>query len=78
VELTNAALHSLMDLLDNRATAWPDGEPSASPRDEGAPPSSAPPRVGSPDTDEEADDLDMEDVEDAVLRELARSLQPRR
>jgi CYTH domain-containing protein len=76
LELTNAALHSLLDLLENRGTTWPGtGEQPATPADEDAQPSKAPVRVASIDTDEETGDLD---IEDAVLRELARSLKPRR
>ena len=76
VDVTNAALNSLLDLLEDRS--WPvqgqAGEPDA-------------PAVGVPITlnapvpkleteaDEEIDDLG---IEDAVIRELARALQPRR
>jgi len=78
VELTNAALNSLLDLLEDRFTTWPlpvytggEDEPAAdiSARSE--------PTVLVPGTeaDEEIDDLG---IEDAVIRELARSLQPRR
>ncbi len=76
-EFTNAALNSLLDLLDDRFTNWP-GPHGAARSDEpaiGAVLSTAPPvTVLESEGEEEIADLD---IEDAVIRELARSLQPR-
>ena len=78
LDVSNAALNSLLDLLEDRVTTWPlpgqalgSDEPTAN-----ASPRSMPP-VPKPETeaDEEIDDLG---IEDAAIRELARSLQPRR
>jgi CYTH domain-containing protein len=75
VEVTNAGLTSLLDLLEDRLTTWPlpgqAAEPDT-PAAEAASLSAAP--VPVPETEEEIDDLG---IEDAVIRELARSLQPR-
>jgi CYTH domain-containing protein len=74
-ELTNAALHSLIDALENKVTKWPRiGEPPASRAEEDVQPSRPPVPVADADADED----DHLDLEDAVLRELARSLKPRR
>ncbi|QRM33216.1 hypothetical protein [Microvirga sp. VF16] len=76
-DVTNAGLHSLLDLLEERLTAWPGSHEAAR---SGAPaaagPRSAKALVSTTETkaDEEIDDLGIEDV---VIRELARSLQPR-
>ncbi len=76
VDVTNAALNSLLDLLEDRS--WPvqgqAGEPDAP--TVGVPVTLNAP-VPKPETeaDEEIDDLG---IEDAVIRELARALQPRR
>ena len=77
VDVTNAALNSLLDLLEDRFTTWPvQGQAVAA--DE--PVADAPPLSKSPvseletEADEEINDLG---IEDAVIRELARALQPR-
>jgi len=76
-EFTNAALNSLLDLLDDRFANWP-GPHEAARSDEpaiGAVLSTATPvPVLESEGEEEIDDLG---IEDAVIRELARSLQPR-
>jgi hypothetical protein len=77
VDVTNAALNSLLDLLEGRLTTWPvqgqAAEPDASAAD--APPlSKSPVSELETEADEEIDDLG---IEDAVIRELARALQPR-
>jgi hypothetical protein len=77
VDLTNAALNSLLDLLEERLTVWPrqhDAEMSEAPTTAAAP--SRVTSVPQPETglDEEIHDLG---IEDAVTRELACSLQPR-
>jgi CYTH domain-containing protein len=78
VEVTNAALNSLLDLLEDRFSTWP-GPHEATISDSSA--ADVTPRLKAPvpelehEVDEEIDDLH---IEDAVIRELARSLQPRR
>lgn len=76
-ELTNAGLHNLLDLLEDRITTWPQPqqpeEPDARAAD-ASPASDAPASAPETEADEEIDDLG---IEDAVVRELARSLQPR-
>jgi hypothetical protein len=78
VEFTNAALNSLLELLEDRITTWPQPqqpeEPDAQAAD-ASPASDAPASALETETDGEIDDLG---IEDAVIRELARSLQPRR
>ncbi len=77
VELTNAALNSLLDLLEDRFTSWPlprDTEEPDAPAAEASLPSDAPAPVAQIEADEEIDDLG---IEDAVIRELARALRPR-
>ncbi|QRM33508.1 hypothetical protein [Microvirga sp. VF16] len=67
LEVTNEALHSLLDVLDNRA-----GEPQPQPTEV----------LRVPETSEAALDPEAEqelgrlNIEDSVIRELARSLQP--
>jgi hypothetical protein len=77
VEFTNAALNSLLDLLEDRFTTWPrqqqPEEPDARAADASLV-SDAP--ASAPETEVE-DDIDDLGIEDAVIRELARSLQPR-
>ncbi|WP_052954887.1 hypothetical protein [Microvirga vignae] len=77
VELTNAALNSLLDLLEDRFTTWPlpgQAVGSDEPGADASPPSEAPVSQPATEADQEVDDLG---IEDAVIRELARSLQPR-
>jgi len=78
VDVSNAALHSLLDLLEDRFTTWP-VQGQAVEADE--PAADASPRVEGPasEPDTEVDEeIDALGIEDAVIRELARSLQPRR
>jgi hypothetical protein len=78
VALTNAALNGLLDLLEDRFTTWPvqgkAGEPDVPVADISLA-LAAPVRAPDAEPDEEIDDLG---IEDAVIRELARALQPRR
>ncbi|WP_114948746.1 hypothetical protein [Microvirga calopogonii] len=69
VEVTNEALHSLLDALDNRAD-----EPQPQPTEVSrvTEPSEA---ALDPEAEQEFDGLN---IEDSVIRELARSLQPQR
>jgi hypothetical protein len=77
VDVTNGALNSLLDLLEDRLTTWPGPHEPVISDALGAdvtPLSKAPVPEPEPEVDEEIDDLH---IEDAVIRELARSLQPR-
>ncbi|UVF22521.1 hypothetical protein HPT29_025575 (plasmid) [Microvirga terrae] len=67
VEVTNEALHGLLDALDNRV-----GEPQLHPA-EVSRVSETSEAALDPETDQELDGLN---IEDRVIRELARSLQP--
>jgi len=78
VDVTNAALNSLLDLLEDRLSTWPvQGQTPEldAPAADVAPASAAPVPPLEAEADEEIDDLG---IEDAVIRELARALQPRR
>jgi CYTH domain-containing protein len=78
VDATNAALNSLLDLLEDRFTTWPvqgQAEEPGAPAADVSLASDAPVPAPETEADEEIDDLG---IEDAVIRELARSLQPRR
>jgi CYTH domain-containing protein len=67
VEITNEALASLLDTLDNRA-----GEPQPQPSRVARAPETSEPTL-NPEAEQELDRLN---IEDSVIRELARSLQP--
>lgn len=74
VDVTNAALNSLLDLLEDRfATGSGPHEAQIPEAPMAAGPQSS--DVPVPETDGEINDLG---IEDAVIRELARALQPRR
>ena len=68
VEVTNEALHNLLDVLDNRA-----GEPQPQPTRVARAPEALEP-ILDPEAERELDGLN---IEDSVIRELARSLQPK-
>jgi CYTH domain-containing protein len=77
VDVTNGALNNLLDLLEDRFSTWPQSlealisdVPAA-----GASPSFAPVPELETEAQEEIDELG---IEDDVIRELARALQPRR
>jgi CYTH domain-containing protein len=78
VDVTNEALNHLLDLLEDRVSTWP-GSHEAMISDAAAadvtPRPKAPVPELEPEVDEEIDELG---IEDEVIRELARSLQPRR
>jgi CYTH domain-containing protein len=78
VDVTNRALNHLLDLLEDRVSTWP-GPHEATISDAAAadvtPHPKAPVPELEPEVDEEIDELG---IEDEVIRELARSLQPRR
>ena len=67
VEISNAALASLLDALDHRDR---EAEPSSTRRAQAAAPSEA-----AFDAEDEQE-LDGLTIEDSVIRDLARSLQP--
>jgi hypothetical protein len=76
-DFTDAALNSLLDLLEDQLTIWP-APGHTEKTDEPATdrlPSSCIPVAMREDKAHEIDDLG---IEDAVIRELARALQPRR
>lgn len=77
VDVSNAALNSLLDLVEDRFTTWPVQGQAAEPD---APAVDVSPRAESPANPDSKADEEIEDlgIEDAVIRELARSLQPRR
>jgi hypothetical protein len=77
VDATNAALNSLLDLLEDRLTTWPQPHESTGSDEPAVSASPLPDALGpmpETETDQEVDDLG---IEDAVIRELARALQPR-
>ncbi|PVE21352.1 hypothetical protein DC522_27135 [Microvirga sp. KLBC 81] len=77
VEFTNAALNSLLDLLENRFTTWPlpgQAVGSDQPAPNASPLSKAP--VPKPETERDQEIGDR-GIEDTVIRDLARALQPR-
>ena len=78
VNVTNEALNHLLDLLEDRFSTWP-GPHQATTSDASAadvtPRPKAPLPEVEPQVDEEINELG---IEDEVIRELARSLQPRR
>jgi hypothetical protein len=78
VDVSNAALNSLLDLLEDRFATWPQ---SGQVMESDAPVADASPRTESPAPEPDSipdDEIDALGIEDAVIRELARSLQPRR
>ena len=78
VDVTNTALNSLLDLLEDRITTWLGPQEAAgsdNPAADATARSTPPVDVPEAEADEEIDDLG---IEDAVIRELARALQPRR
>jgi len=77
VEVTNGALNSLLDLLEDRLSRWPgphEAMISNAAAADATPRPKAPASELEPEMDEEVDELG---IEDEVIRELARSLQPR-
>jgi hypothetical protein len=72
-DFTDAALNSLLDLLEDQLTIW-HAEETDEPATDRLPFSGTP----VPMQEEEADEIDDLGIEDAVIRELARALQPQR
>jgi hypothetical protein len=78
VDVTNAALNSLLDLLEDRFTTW-QRPYDATRSDDLASDVTLQPKTSAPAPDIEADqEIDELGIEDEVIRELARSLQPRK
>ena len=78
VDLTEGALNSVLDLLENGFTAWPLRDQATVSEEPGARlPVAASPLEPAPASD---DDQDIDDLglENDVIRELARSLRPQR
>ncbi|WP_457093056.1 hypothetical protein [Microvirga sp. P5_D2] len=78
VDVTNAALNNLLDLLEDRSSTWSqslEAMISDVPAADASLPVAAP--VSEPET-EAQEEIDELGIEDDVIRELARSLQPRR
>jgi len=77
VDVTNGALNSLLDLFEDRFSTWP-GPHETMISDASAADVTSRSKASvlepEPEEDEEIDDLH---IKDAVIRELARSLQPR-
>ena len=76
-DFTDAALNSLLDLLEDQLTIWPapgHTEKMDEPATDHLPSSGIP----VPMREEEAHEIDDLGIEDAVIRELARALQPQR
>jgi len=78
VDVSNAALNSLLDLLEDRFSTWP-GPHQAPIPDPSAADLTPRPKASVPELEPEVDEeIDKLGIEDDVIRELARSLQPRR
>jgi len=77
MDVTNGALNSLLDLLEDRFTGWP-APGHTEETDQPVPDRLQSSGIPVPLQEEEADESDDLGIEDAVIRELARALQPRR
>jgi hypothetical protein len=78
VDVTNRALNHLLDLLEDRFSTWP-GPHEARISDASAADIKPRPRAPVPELKSQMDEEIKElGIEDEVIRELARSLQPRR
>jgi hypothetical protein len=77
VDLTEGALNSVLDLLENGFSAWPRDRAVAAKEPDARLPVAASPLEPAPasDDDQNIDDLGLEND---VIRELARSLRPQR
>ncbi len=77
VDLTEGALNSVLDLLENGFSAWPRDRAVAAKEPDARLPVAASPLEPAPasDNDQNIDDLG---IENDVIRELARSLRPQR
>jgi hypothetical protein len=77
IDFSDAALNSLLDLLEDQFTTWPmqgHTEETDAPATDRLQSSGIP----VPMQEHEADEIDDLRIEDAVIRELVRALQPRR
>ena len=77
VELTEGALNSVIDLLENGFAAWPRDQAAAQEEPDARLPGAASPSEPAPAGDEDQD-IDNLGIENDVIRELARSLRPQR
>jgi CYTH domain-containing protein len=77
VDLTEGALNSVLDLLENGFTAWPRDRAAASEQPDARLPAAAGPLEPAPASDDDQD-IDDRSIENDVIRELARSLRPQR
>ena len=77
MDLTEGALHSVLDLLENGFTAWPRDRAAASEQPDARLPAAAGPLEPAPASDDDQD-IDDRSIENDVIRELARSLRPQR
>jgi hypothetical protein len=77
IEFKNADFNSLLDLLEDQFTTWP-APGHTKKRDESVTGGLQSSGTPVPMQEEEADEIDDLGIEDAVIRELARALQPRR
>jgi hypothetical protein len=78
VDVSNAALNNLLDLLEDRFSTW---SQSLEAMISDVPAADAPPPVAAPVPERETEaqeEIDSLGIENDVIRELARSLQPRR
>ncbi|MBL0406616.1 hypothetical protein JKG68_21920 [Microvirga aerilata] len=77
VDVTNGALNHLLDLLEDRFSTWP-GPHEVMISDTSAADVTPRPKAPVPEPEPEVDEeIDKLGIEDEVIRELARSLQPR-
>jgi hypothetical protein len=77
VDLTEGALNSVLDLLENGFTAWPLQQAAASEEPGARLPVAVSPSEPVPASDDDQDIYDLS-IENDVIRELARSLRPQR
>ena len=77
VDLTEGALNSVLDLLENGFTAWPRDRAAAPEEPDARLPAAAGPSEPAPASDDDQD-IDDRSIENDVIRELARSLRPQR
>ena len=78
VDVTNGALNHLLDLLEDRFSTWP-GPHQATTSDASAADVTPRPKAPLPEVEPQVDkEIDELGIEDEVIRELARSLRPRR
>jgi hypothetical protein len=75
IDFTDAAFNSLLDLLEDQFTTWP-AQGHTEEMDEPVTDRLQSSGIPVPVREDEADEIDDLGIEDAVIRELARALQP--